>query len=70
MQEILTLLACFDDLQNQAKSIKTKRYGKDIDQVHEELKRQAEGLPRIRQTDTTVQEAEAEELPGKAQSTI
>jgi hypothetical protein len=50
--------------QNQAKDIKTKRYGKDIDQIHEELKRQAEGLPRIRQTDTTVPELESDELPG------
>lgn len=51
-------------LQNQAKSTKTKRYGKDIDQVHEEIQRQAAGLTRTSKLDTTVQEAEAEELPG------
>jgi len=50
--------------QNQAKDFKTKRYQKDVDQVYEELERQSKGLPRLRTTDTTLQELESEELPG------
>merc|ERR1711939_525335 len=49
---------------SQLKDFKTKRYKKDTDQVYEELERQRQGLPKLRTGDTTIQEAEAEELPG------
>ena len=53
--------------QDQGKSIKTRRYKKDADQVHEELQRQVAGLTRTSKLDTTVQEAESEELPGEGE---
>lgn len=54
--------------QDQAKSVKTKRYAKDTDQIHEELKRVQAGLPRTSKAATTIQEADPEDLPGQPAS--
>lgn len=52
--------------QSQGKDRKARDYKKDVDQIHEELERQAKGLPRVPANDTTVQEVDSEELPGEA----